>query len=137
MARGLIAKIVDHLWDRTQRIDIIYICSNASIARQNIRRLNITAAKDVSFPTRITLLPTVIRGLDERKLNLISLTPQTSFELHSSLGTGEERALLYWLLPDDWKASPAPILNILQGGVERRRFSGMVKSSIPPASIRI
>lgn len=128
VARGLIAKIVDHLWDQVQRIDIIYICSNASIARQNIKRLNISSSADVALPSRITLLPTVIHGLERRKLNLVSLTPQTSFDLRSSLGTAEERALLYWLLPEDWKAQPAGIRNILQGTAERRRFAELVKN---------
>src|SRR5947209_8034228 len=36
VARGIIAKAIDHLWDRNQRIDIVYVCSNADIARQNI-----------------------------------------------------------------------------------------------------
>ena len=78
MARGLVAKVVDRLWDAVGRIDIIYICSNGSIARQNINRLNVSAEKDASLPSRITLLPTVVRGLKNRKLNFISLTPQTS-----------------------------------------------------------
>jgi len=97
VARGLIAKIVDHLWDKVDRIDIIYICSNSSIARQNINRLNITDANDVALPSRITLLPTVVHDLERNKLNLVSLTPQTSLDLRSSLGLAEERALLFWL----------------------------------------
>jgi hypothetical protein len=128
VARGLIAKVVDHLWDSVDRIDVVYICSNASIARQNINRLNISDAHDVSLPSRITMLPTVIHGLQDRKLNLISLTPHTSFELRSTLGIGEERALLYWLLPEEWRTSEAAVRSVLQGGVERRRFADRVKS---------
>jgi len=41
VARGLIAQAVDHLWDDIGQIDVIYICSNANIARQNINRLKI------------------------------------------------------------------------------------------------
>src|SRR5437879_5324402 len=100
VARGLIAKVVDHLWDTVNRIDIVYICSNASIARQNISRL--TEANDVALPSRITLLPTVVHNLERNKLNLVSLTPQTSLDLRSNLGLAEERALLYWMLPSDW-----------------------------------
>src|SRR5258708_3434141 len=29
VARGLIARVIDHLWDTMDRIDIVYICSNA------------------------------------------------------------------------------------------------------------
>jgi hypothetical protein len=122
VARGLVAKAIDHLWDTVKRIDVVYICSNGSIARQNISRLNVSGAKDASLPSRITLLPTVVRGLEERKVNFISLTPQTSFDLRSSLGTYEERALLYWLLPDDWRPSAIASQNILQGAAERDAF---------------
>src|SRR5262249_17819135 len=123
-----IARIVDHLWDTTKRIDIVYICSNASIARQNINRLNITEAREVALPSRITLLPTVIRDLDDHKLNLVSLTPQTSFDLRATLALADERVLLYWLLPDDWKSSATAARNVLQGSVERDRFYARVSS---------
>ena len=39
VARGLIARTIEHLWDRPSRIDILYICSNQAIAAQNIRLL--------------------------------------------------------------------------------------------------
>ena len=32
VARGVIAKTIDHLWKTVHRIDIIYICSNSNIA---------------------------------------------------------------------------------------------------------
>ena len=45
VARGLIAKAIDHFKDDitsgTRRYDIIYICSNTEIAKQNINRLNV------------------------------------------------------------------------------------------------
>lgn len=122
VARGVVARAIDHLWDEVDRIDVVYICSNGSIARQNINRLNVAGAKDASLPSRITLLPTVVRGLKQRKVNFISLTPQTSFDLRSSLGTAEERALLYHLLPDDWKPSILAVQNLLQGGAGRDSF---------------
>ena len=37
VARGVIARTIDHLWEEVPRIDVIYICSNADIARQNIQ----------------------------------------------------------------------------------------------------
>ena len=33
VAKGLVAKTVEHLWDTDKRIDIVYICSNGDIAR--------------------------------------------------------------------------------------------------------
>ena len=41
VAKGVIAKTVEHLWDTDKRIDIVYICSNSQIARQNLSRLNV------------------------------------------------------------------------------------------------
>jgi hypothetical protein len=42
VARGIIAKTLEHLQDEVERIDVIYICSNAAIATQNINRLNVS-----------------------------------------------------------------------------------------------
>lgn len=41
VAKGVIAKTVEHLWDSGKRINIVYICSNSQIARQNLSRLNV------------------------------------------------------------------------------------------------
>jgi hypothetical protein len=128
IARGLIAKAIEHLWDKVKRIDIVYICSNAEIARQNIQRLNITGADDFSLASRITLLPLQLHNLQANHINFVSFTPGTSFDLKSSLGTVEERATLYWLLHDVWdlqdKAAPK---NIFQGGAGKDRFREHLK----------
>jgi hypothetical protein len=129
VARGIVARVIERLWDSVDRIDIIYICSNASIARQNINRLNVMGAKEAALPSRITLLPKFVHGLEKRKLNFISLTPQTSFSLRSSLGTAEERALLYHLLPEEWRGNGAPARNALRGDVERERFRGWLTAA--------
>lgn len=129
VARGVVAKVVDHLWDDIQRIDIVYICSNGSIARQNINRLNLCEAREAALPSRITLLPKFTHGLSQRKLNFVSLTPQTSFSLRSNQGTAEERALLFWLLPEDWKQPNVGAMNALQGGVQRERFRDRLRYS--------
>ena len=57
IARAVIARTLHHLWDQVQRIDVVYICSNADIARQNITRLNVLGEEGKVLPTRITLLP--------------------------------------------------------------------------------
>ena len=41
VARGIIARAIDHLWNDVERIDIVYICSNGSIARTNLPKLQI------------------------------------------------------------------------------------------------
>jgi len=129
VARGLIARAIDRLWsDNVERIDVIYICSNADIARQNINRLNVTGRKDFEFVTRITLLPTQLKELQKNRLNFISFTPGTTFNLHSGLGQADERALLYWLLNKAWKIRGAAPLNVLQGTSGAENFRRLVKS---------
>ena len=60
VARGIIARAIDHLWDKVKRIDIIYICSNGSIARANLPKLQIGGTDERSFAlaTRLTMLAT-------------------------------------------------------------------------------
>lgn len=128
IARGVIAKAIEHLWDKVKRIDIVYICSNTDIARQNIQRLNITGAEDFSLASRITLLPLQLHNLQENRINFVSFTPGTSFDLKSSLGTMEERAMLYWLLHQVWDfQDTAPPKNIFQGGAGKDRFREYLK----------
>lgn len=121
VARGIIAKAIKHLWDEVDRIDVVYICSNADIARQNINRLNITGRKDFAHAKRITLLPRYLHSLDS-KLNFVSFTPGTSFQLKSNLGIWEERVLIYWLLRSAWELDIRGLDRMMQGGVEYRDF---------------
>ena len=39
IARGVITRTIEHLWDTVPRIDVVYLCSNSDIARQNVSRL--------------------------------------------------------------------------------------------------
>jgi len=103
VARGVIARTIDHLWDSVPRIDVIYICSNADIARQNVRRLGIPGCEVAAQSTRLTLLPLHMHDLRQHRVNFIALTPGTSFEQTGGGGRIEERVLLYWLLDRAWK----------------------------------
>ncbi len=135
VARGLIAKVIDHLRDlEVPRIDVIYICSNADIAAQNIRRLKVTGAAAFDLPTRITLLPTRLRQLKSSDVNFISFTPGTSFDLGDRSGRKDERALVYWLLRDAWggrRLHHAGVFRLLRGGVREDRFEGYVRGYTP------
>ena len=44
VAKGVIAKAIEKLQDdgSVNRIDIVYVCSNIDLARQNLSRLNVT-----------------------------------------------------------------------------------------------
>ena len=116
VARGVIARTIEKLWDTTRRIDILYICSNQAIAAQNINRLNVLDRDDLALPTRMTLIPLQVRGdqgLNSNKVNFISLTPGTTFDLRSRTGVRRERALLRRLL-EDCVSRPRGLHNLLQ-----------------------
>ena len=100
VARGIVAKTLEHLWDLVGRIDIVYICSNASIARQNVSRLDVGGLPHAVLPTRLTLLPAHVRHLDGNKVNFISLTPGTSLNTTRSNRGGivDERLVLWQML---------------------------------------
>ena len=68
VARGVIAKAIDHLWETIDRIDVIYICSNQDIARQNIDRLNITENQNFQLASRATLLPLEVHQLKNESI---------------------------------------------------------------------
>jgi hypothetical protein len=135
VGRGLIARAIDHLWDSVERIDIIYVCSNADIARQNARRLRISEDGDVVPATRITMLPLQLKDLESRKLNLVSFTPGTAFDLASSTGLMQERAVLYWMLEEVWGfKSSIRAQNVLRSSANPYSFERAV-DGIDPAEL--
>lgn len=115
VARGVIARAIEilELDDAVNRIDIVYICSNADLAQQNLQRLNVTGNKHLAMTGRLTLLALQSRRLagvrvDRKIVNLVSFTPGTSFEMGTwRTGTGEERALLHVMLTDALHLSAA------------------------------
>lgn len=98
VAKGVIAQTIDLLWDTVDRIDIVYICSNQQIARQNLARLEQVTGKRLEHADRLTMLPLVTRELEAHRVNAVSFTPATSFQLGGGGGRAGERVLLYWLL---------------------------------------
>ena len=108
IAKGIIAKALRHLQARVKRIDIVYICSNRDIARQNLSRLRIDGLDGVDFTPhdRLTLLPLVENWHNDNRtsafrrtgVNMISLTPGTSLELSGGTGLARERALILLML---------------------------------------
>jgi hypothetical protein len=100
VARGVIAHTIDHLWQTEDRIDIVYICSNSQIARQNLSRLAIQGydVDDDAHADRLTMLPEALKGLRKNKVNFISFTPGTSFSIQESGGRQGERILLQHML---------------------------------------
>ena len=127
VARGIIARAIDHLWNDVGRIDIVYICSNGSIARANLPKLQVGGAEERSFAlaTRLTMLATELApragesGLAGSKLNFVSFTPGTSFRLGQSAGQWREREVLFQLL-EPLVGPRTALMNLLQGGIARK-----------------
>ena len=118
VAKGIIARAVEHMLQegKVGRIDVVYVCSNAAIAAQNLNRLNVTGEKERIFATRLTLLPSTLRDLQKQKINFVSFTPGTTFDLGRRGGIVEERAVLYALLKASGIAlNMAGLSNVLQG----------------------
>ena len=102
-------------------------CSNGSIARANLPKLQVGGAEQRSFAlaTRLTMLATELApragesGLAGSKLNFVSFTPGTSFRLGQSAGQWREREVLFQLL-DPLLGPRTALMNLLQGGITRK-----------------
>ena len=127
VASGVIARSIDYLWDRAPRIDVVYVCSNSDIARQNIRRLNITKHNDFCLASRITLLPINMAKMQLRRVNFVSFTPGTSFELSQGAGQSLERQLLYWLIANQRSVSFTKATRLLAANADTDGFRDAVK----------
>ncbi|WP_229483168.1 helicase-related protein [Massilia horti] len=99
VAKGLIARTIERLrMAGKKRIDVIYVCSNADIAAQNVTRLQHAGQSAYSAATRLTLLPLRTERLNEHPVNFISFTPGTTFKKGNRSGHKEERQLIYQML---------------------------------------
>lgn len=138
VAQGVIAKVIERLQheDSVKRIDVVYVCANADLAQQNIKRLNVTGQPELPFSSRLTMLGAHSARLKTRAksglkpINFVSFTPGTSFDMGHSLGMARERAMILVALNEiydfdgwTWKAA----LRLLQGTVTSvERFEARV-----------
>jgi len=137
VARGVVAKAVDHLWDQQKNINVVYICANQDIARQNIERLDFTGEHRKPDCTRLTMLATEMPDMQASRVSFVSLTPGTSFRMSSATGWSRERAVLYHMLRDAWVlGDTAALKNLFQCSCAkknwRQRISGFDPSWIDP-----
>lgn len=124
VAKGVIAQVIDYLGKTDdKRHDIVYICSNLAIARQNVRKLAPEGVKPIEGTTRLTMLPLaqLDQGDDTRRgINLLAITPGTSLQFGRRTGTFPERALAYAFLRGHWGAeamSSRPARRIFWHGI--------------------
>lgn len=140
VARGVIAKAIERL-DRqdsgVDRIDVVYVCSNADLAKQNLGRLNVTGQKDIIESGRLTLLPTELAKLNapaapgtRKRVNFISLTPGTSFNVGGATGQAKERAVLFRILTQlgvIGEEQHSDAVKLLRAGASTQRFGRRVQ----------
>lgn len=107
IARGTVAKLARLRREEGDSLfKVVYICSNAAIADQNLRKLRITseAQTESASSSRLSMQHLNIfkqendSELLDRYIQLIPLTPDTSFRMTAGAGTKEERALMFAIL---------------------------------------
>ena len=115
IGRGVIVKTArQKIEEKCDLCKVVYICSNQNIANQNIRKLDITGRNIVESvsDTRLSMqhLKIMEQASDEAIkdgfIQLIPLTPETSFKMTSGGGSVQERALIFAILKriPDFKA---------------------------------
>ena len=107
IARGTVAKLAKMQKECGDNlVKVVYICSNAAIAEQNLNKLRITSelkAESIGS-SRLSMQHLNIfrqennEDILKRYIQLIPLTPDTSFRMTTGAGTVEERALMFAIL---------------------------------------
>ena len=104
IARGTVAKLAKLRRDEgDDLVKVVYICSNAAIADQNLQKLRLT--KDLkpesTASSRLSMQHLNIFNQENdaellgRYIQLIPLTPDTSFRMTTGPGMVQERALMF------------------------------------------
>ena len=104
IARGVVAKLARLRREEGDNLfKVVYICSNTAIADQNLRKLRVTheAKTESASSSRLSMQHLNIfrqendAELLDRYIQLIPLTPDTSFRMTAGAGTVYERALMF------------------------------------------
>jgi len=113
VACGLIARLLKSRNDEGKRkpLKVTYICSNQVIAQENIGKLNLfpntfhmaRPVSRIAFLAKESAKSIEPGRIKRRMLEINSLTPATSFEIHRSAGNAEERGIIYAILCRDLK----------------------------------
>ncbi len=107
IARGTVAKLAKMQKEQGDNlVKVVYICSNASIAEQNLNKLRISSElrAESTGSSRLSMQHIKIfrqendEELLSRYIQLIPLTPDTSFRMTTGAGTVDERALMFAIL---------------------------------------
>lgn len=101
LGKTIVAKgFIERMLAERKKLSVIYICNNQQIARQNLRKLNVTGlAEAYENHDRLTLAYST-KPSRKHGLRLLGLSPQTSLSKRSRGGTAQERLFLLHLLRD-------------------------------------
>ena len=134
VAKGVILKMAKLRFNKEKDdlFRVVYICSNLSIAKQNIRRLNIYGDGNKEFvtiengsDTRLSMQHLKIaewdRTIQQNKkagqTHIIPLTPDTSFEMSGKGGNVDERVLMWIVLRKKYMKKRKELKILLRKGV--------------------
>ncbi|NLB18659.1 MAG: DEAD/DEAH box helicase family protein, partial [Syntrophomonadaceae bacterium] len=108
IAKGVIAKtaLYHQHYLNDELFKVVYVCSNQSIAAQNLRKLKINDSDRVDNVSDTRLSMQHLRIFEDERtakecknyIQLIPLTPSTSFNITSGGGSVRERALIFAVL---------------------------------------
>lgn len=141
VAKGIIAKAYQHYLDyedkkKNPTFNVVYICSNQALAKQNIDKLNFTGDRNNVDDTVNRLIYLAYEPTKTSNSFLIqALTPSISFESRSNYGEMNERAIIFNLISYYQKfnlqLNPRRyngLLNILQGKANKENWKRAVYS---------
>ena len=107
IARGTVAKLANiRKSEGNELVKVVYICSNIAIADQNLNKLRISSEvrKENAGYSRLSMQHLNIFNQEndtellDSYIQLIPLTPDTSFRMTTGSGTVSERALMFAIL---------------------------------------
>ena len=139
VAKGTIALMAKRFLDEgKKKFKVIYVCSNQSIANQNISELDVfNAGHENITDTRLSMQHLLVERTKNKSgasfIQLIPLTPQTSFnQKNSSQGMVQERALIFCILSrmDEFKDNLLcqKLEQLLMYGVKRNNWDWWVQN---------
>lgn len=132
IAKGLIAKAYQDFIPskKNPTFNVIYICSNQSLAKTNLKKLNFSRDENlVENPLNRLIYLAFNDREDPHPLRFDSLTPSTSFNLSNRSGVKYERAIIYALLANykEFFIRKNGLKWLLKGGVSKENWEREIK----------
>ena len=141
IAKGIIAKAFQ-AFNRSKEnptFNVIYICSNQSLAKTNLRKLNFSNDTSlVENPLNRLIYLAYNDKKDPQTLRFDSLTPTTSFNLSNKSGVKDERAIIYALLThySEFLKRKNGLKWLLKSGVSKDNWEKAIKDKSTNSKLR-